>query len=79
MNFKVAFICFVTFFWSTCYSVEVEEKINLRFQLYVSNFFLIDFTPLLPAIDLALKYIQENSSVLTQYNLTYDEYVDSKV
>ena len=56
-----------------------KDKENLFFQLYVSNSSSVDASVIIPAVDYALQLINNDSSLLPNYNLTYIEVQNPEV
>ena len=56
-----------------------KDKENLFFQLYVSNSSSVDASVGIPAINYALQLINNDSSLLPNYNLTYIEVQNPEV
>ena len=71
----------MVFFWSLLgidiHSIEGARP--LYFQLHVSQQEDSDKSGYIPAIDLALNLINDNSSILPEYELMYTDIVDSGV
>ena len=69
------------FFW-TLLGVEVRPIEGLKplyFQLIVSQSREVDVSGYIPAVDLALSLINDNSSILPEYELKYTDIIDPKV
>ena len=69
------------FFWSTIY-VQVSPVNGLKplyFQLVLSKNEQFDNSGYIPAVDLALSLINDNSSVLPEYELKYTDIIDPQV
>ena len=68
-------------FWSLVY-IEIntiEGTKPLHFQLLVSQNKDADFSGYIPAVDLALSLINDNSSILPEYELKYTDIIDPQV
>ena len=71
----------IVFFWSLL-SVDIhsiEGARPLYFQLHVSQQEDSDKSGYIPAVDLALSLINDNSSILPEYELKYTDIIDSGV
>ena len=69
------------FFWSAIH-VQVSPVNGLKslyFQLVLSKNEQFDNSGYIPAVDLALSLINENSSILPEYELKYTDVVDPQV
>ena len=71
----------VVFFWSLIHvKVHPIEGVKpLYFQLLVSQGRESDLSAYIPAVDLALSLINDNSSILPEYELKYTDIIDPKV
>ena len=71
----------MVFFWSLLgvYIHSIEGARPLYFQLHVSQQEDSDKSGYIPAINLALNLINDNSSILPEYELMYTDIVDSGV
>ena len=58
---------------------EAASAKDLIFQFYVSSRPLVDLTPIIPAVDLALELINMDPNVLPGYNFKYLNVVNSYV
>ena len=52
---------------------------SLYFQLVVSQSERFDFSGYIPAVDVALRLINSNASILPDYELKYTDIIDAKV
>ena len=52
---------------------------SLYFQLVVSQSERFDFSGYIPAVDVALRLINSNASILSDYELKYTDIIDAKV
>ena len=52
---------------------------DLYFQLVVSQSERFDFSGYIPAVDVALRLINNNTSILPDYELKYTDIIDAKV
>ena len=69
------------FFWSTIH-LHVSPISGLKplyFQLVLSKNEQFDNSGYIPAVDLALSLINENSSILPEYELKYTDIIDPQV
>ena len=57
----------------------IEGVKPLYFQLIVSQSREVDVSGYIPAVDLALSLINDNSSILPEYELKYTDIIDPKV
>ena len=69
------------FFWSLIHvKVHPMEGVKpLYFQLLVSQGRESDLSAYIPAVDLALSLINDNSSILPEYELKYTDIIDPQV
>ena len=68
----------IVFFWSSFHHPTEGVK-PLYFQLLASQGREVDNSGYIPAVDLALSLINENSSILSEYELKYTDIIDPKV
>ena len=57
----------------------IESVKPLYFQLLVSQGREVDLSGYIPAVDLALSLINDNSTILPEYELKYTDIIDPQV
>ena len=60
-------------------SSQNSDRKPLYFQLHVSQSDVLDFSGYIPAVDVALRLINSNETILPEYHLMYTEIIDPQV
>ena len=56
-----------------------SDRKPLYFQLHVSQSDVLDISGYIPAVDVALRLINSNETILPEYHLMYTEIIDPQV
>ena len=77
---RCTFLNILSLWCLVCIEISTIEGVKpLHFQLHVSQSEDADTSGYIPAVDLALSLINDNSSILPEYELKYTDIIDPEV